>query len=384
MQFGKRKLGAAIFALVMSVPVSGLAASNGKVFTTQDHKILVERMADRLNNPWSLAFLPNGDMLVTEVGGKLVLLKEDTFKKRTVRNVPKVVSSGQGGLLDIVVDPDFADNNTVYLSYSEAGAGNSKGTAIASARFDPQASRPALSDVRVIFRQSPKSNTGRHFGSRIVVARDGTLFVTLGDRGEREEAQNLKKHLGKVVRINKDGSVPADNPFKGASDALPEIYSYGHRNPQGATLDPKTGRLWTLSHGARGGDEINQPEAGKNYGWPVISYGRHYSGGKIGIGTKGPDMEQPVHYWDPSIAPSGLTFYSGDLFPKWKGNLFAGALKDKLISRLEMSGGRVVREEQLLAGEYGRIRDIRQGPSGAIWFLTDRTRGGLFRISPAS
>lgn len=384
MQFGKRDLGAAICALVMGVPASSLAASNGKVFTTQDHKILVERMADRLNNPWSLAFLPNGDMLVTEVGGKLVLLTANTFKKRTVRNVPKVVSSGQGGLLDIVVDPDFTNNNTVYLSYSEAGAGNSKGTAVASARLDPQASRPALSDVQVIFRQSPKSNTGRHFGSRIVVAQDGTLFITLGDRGEREEAQNLKKHFGKVVRINKDGSVPADNPFKGASNALPEIYSYGHRNPQGATLDPMTGRLWTLSHGARGGDEINQPEAGKNYGWPVISYGRHYSGGKIGIGTKGPGMEQPVHYWDPSIAPSGLTFYSGDLFPKWKGNLFAGALKDKLISRLEMSAGRVVKEEQLLAGEYGRIRDIRQGPSGAIWFLTDRTRGGLFRISPAS
>lgn len=367
-------------ALILGAPVH--ATAKGQTHQTRDHAIVVEKLVDRLKHPWALAFLPGGDMLVTERGGRLLLIDAAKYQKYSVSGVPDVTASGQGGLLDVVVDPQFAENRTIYLSYSEPGTGGKRGTAVARARLEIGTGRPALKNAEVIFRQKPKVSGGRHFGSRIVIARDGTLFVTLGDRGSREEAQNPKSHFGKVVRINKDGSVPADNPFKSGSETLPEIFSLGHRNPQGATLDPATGRLWTLSHGARGGDEINRPQAGKNYGWPTISYGRHYSGGKIGLGTEAPDMEQPVHFWDPSIAPSGLTFYSGALFPKWRGNLFAGALKDQLISRLEISGGRVTGEEQILAGEYGRIRDVRQGPKGALWFLTDRNRGGLFRILP--
>lgn len=367
-------------ALLSTLPVG--ASANVQTHQTREHSIVVEKMVGRLKEPWALAFLPDGDMLVTERGGRLLLIDDEKFQKKSVAGVPKVSTSGQGGLLDVAVDPEFSENRTIYLSYSEPGSGGTRGTAVMRARLESGTGRPALKDAKVIFQQQPKVSGGRHFGSRIVVARDGTLFVTLGDRGVRKEAQNLKTHFGKVVRINRDGTVPADNPFKSGSNALPEIYSYGHRNPQGATLNPATGRLWTLSHGARGGDEINRPQAGKNYGWPTISYGRHYSGGKIGIGTKAPGMEQPVHYWDPSIAPSGLTFYSGDLFPKWRGNLFAGALKDQLISRLEISKGRVTAEEQILVGKYGRIRDVRQGPKGALWFVNDKNRGGLFRILP--
>jgi len=367
-------------ALLSTMPVA--ASANGQTYQTREHSIVVEKMVDRLKEPWALAFLPDGDMLVTERGGRLLLIDSEKFRKNSVSGVPKVAAGGQGGLLDVAVDPEFAKNRTIYLSYSDPGPNGMRGTAVMRARLEAGTGRPALKDARVIFKQQPKASGGRHFGSRIVVARDGTLFVTLGDRGVRKEAQNLKTHFGKVVRINKDGTVPADNPFKSESNALPEIYSFGHRNPQGATLNPATGRLWTLSHGARGGDEINRPQAGRNYGWPTISYGRHYSGGKIGIGTEAPGMEQPVHYWDPSIAPSGLTFYSGDLFPKWRGNLFAGALKDQLISRLEISNGRVTGEEQILKGQYGRIRDIRQGPNGAIWFVNDKNRGGLYRILP--
>ena len=322
-------------------------------------------------------------MLVTERGGKLLLIDGRTFAKTRVAGLPKVAIGGQGGLLDIIIDPDFADNQTVFLSYSEPGTNGLKGTAVARARLAIVGNQMSLTALKVIFRQTPKTNTRHHYGSRIVVARDGTLFITLGERGMRAEAQNLSTHFGKVVRINKDGSVPSDNPFRNTENALPEIYSYGHRNPQGATLHPQTGQLWTLSHGARGGDEVNQPKAGKNYGWPVISYGRHYSGAKIGLGSQAPDMEQPVHYWDPSIAPSGLTFYSGNLFPKWRGNLFAGALKSQLISRLVLSQGNVVSEEALLVKQFGRIRDVRQGPAGALWFLTDRAKGGLYRILPA-
>ena len=378
------RMSAALCCAVLFPLAPAWAESDSRRFETKHHAVVVEKVVGKLNHPWALAFLPDGNMLVTERSGKLLLIDAGSRAKRSVSGVPKVAASGQGGLLDIAVDPAFASNRTVYFSYSERGTDGGKGTAIASARLDLNGSKPALINKNVIFRQHPKTNGGRHFGSRIVVSGDGTLFVTLGERGKREEAQNLTTHLGKVIRINKDGSIPRDNPFRDKAEALPEIYSYGHRNPQGATLNPETGHLWTLSHGARGGDEINRPEAGKNYGWPVISYGRHYSGAKIGVGTKAPDMEQPVHYWDPSIAPSGLTFYSGALFPKWRGNLFAGALKSQLISRLEVSGGRVVGEERILAGEYGRIRDIREGPDGALWFLNDKKNGGLFRIVPAS
>jgi len=374
---------AAAWLIIGGTFLCGQASASPRTYETKHHTINVEEMAGGLNHPWSLAFLPGGDMLVTERRGRLYRIDAQSFRKQEVAGVPDVAHGGQGGLLDIVVDPEFSANRTVYFSYSEPGSGGRKGTAVAAARFDAGPNGPVLRKLKVIFRQAPKTATSQHFGSRIVVADDGTLFITLGERGRSEQAQDLGTHLGKVVRINKDGSIPPDNPFRSVKGALPAIYSYGHRNPQGAALDPQTGLLWTLSHGARGGDEINQPKPGKNYGWPVISHGRHYSGEKIGVGTSAPDMEQPVHYWDPSIAPSGLAFYSGNLFSKWKGNLFVGALKDQLISRLELSGGRVVGEERLLTGKYGRIRDIRQGPDGAIWFLTDRARGGLYRIVPA-
>ena len=226
-----------------------------------------------------------------------------------------------------------------------------------------------------------KTDSGRHFGSRIVVARDGNLFVTIGDRAERERAQDPQDAAGSVLRISKDGSIPADNPFADGKQGLPEIFSIGHRNAQGATLHPETGELWTLSHGARGGDEINRPEAGKNYGWPVISYGKHYSGAKIGVGSEAPGMEQPVYYWDPSIAPSGLAFYSGELFPEWEGNLFAGALKFRMLVRLEIKDGRVVHEEELFQGVYGRVRDVRVFDDGALWLLTDSDNGKILRIN---
>jgi len=240
-----------------------------------------------------------------------------------------------------------------------------------------------LEDVQVLFRQEPKSRGGRHFGSRLVLAGDGTLFVTIGDRGERSRAQDTTVNRGQVVRIRTDGRIPADNPFVGREDARPEIWSYGHRNPQGATLHPETGALWLHEHGARGGDEVNIPLAGRNYGWPTISYGRHYSGAKIGEGTEKPGMEQPAYYWDPSIAPSGITFYTGDKFPEWSGNLLVGALKYQLVARLEFDGESVVKEERLLDGIGERIRDVRQGPDGYVYLLTDESDGQILRLEPA-
>ncbi len=378
-----RALGAVPLALIGFAAMTAPALAESRTFDTRHHTIEVTQVADGFSNPWAVAFLPDRSMLITERDGDMVLIDPEGNNRREVRNVPRVAAGGQGGLLDVVVDPDFASNNTIFLSYSEPGSGGERGTAVARAELDVSGNRPSLENVTVIFQQQPKTRGGRHFGSRIVFARDGTLMVTLGDRGDREEAQNRGNHIGKVVRINKDGSVPSDNPFLNTDGALPELWSIGHRNAQGAALHPETGKLWTSAHGARGGDEINIPEAGKNYGWPVISYGRHYSGAKIGTGTEAAGMEQPVHYWDPSIAPSGLTFYSGRLFPEWRGNLFAGALKDQLISRLELSGERVASEERILTNAYGRIRDVREGPEGALWFLTDRGNGGLYRITPA-
>ena len=381
-RFRAGRTGAIAFCL--SLLAAAPIVASAETIQTKHHAIEVQEVADGLRHPWSLAFLPDGNLLVTERRGRLYRVDPKTGKKSRVDGIPRVAARGQGGLLDVVLDPDFASNNQVYLSYSEPGSGGEAGTAVMRAKFTDDGNNPRLTDQQTIFRQSPKSGGGRHFGSRIVFARDGNLFVTIGDRGQRPEAQNTKNHIGSVVRIAPDGSVPEDNPFLGNGDALDEIWSFGHRNPQGAALNPQTGELWTLSHGARGGDEVNISRAGKNYGWPEISYGTHYSGAKIGSGTEAPGMEQPIHYWDPSIAPSGLTFYTGDLFPEWRGNLFAGALKDQLISRLELDGDRVVGEEQLLEGRFGRVRDVRQGPDGALWFLTDRDNGGVYRIVPAS
>lgn len=340
----------------------------------------VARVARGLANPWSLAFLPGGRMLVTERPGRLRLLAPDGRAEANIAGVPEVFARGQGGLLDVCLDPDFAANRKLYLSFAEPRDG---GAATSVLRASLPANSQTLSDQRVIFRQLPASSGSQHFGSRIVPARDGTLFIALGERGQKEKSQDLSTHYGKVVRINRDGSVPPDNPFVGRSDARPEIYSYGHRNIQGAALHPQTGQLWTVEHGARGGDEINLPLPGRNYGWPVITYGRDYSGLRIGEGTQKAGMEQPYHYWDPSIAPSGTMFYTGDLFPRWKGNMFVGALAGSHIARLELGPDKVLREEKLLADLGHRFRDIRQGPDGAIYTLTDDADGELLRIEPA-
>ena len=366
--------------LVSATLIAAASPAAAEVIETDHHRLRVVSLAAGLEHPWGLAFLPDGRMIVTEREGAVRLIGSDGLMSKPLEGTPKVVASGQGGMLDVALDPNYASNQTIYLSYSEPGDGGA-GTAVARARLDPEASR--LDDLRVIFRQQPKSSGGRHFGSRLVFGRDGNLFVTLGDRGQRNRTQDTSIHRGQVIRIAPDGSVPADNPFVGRSGFRPETWSNGHRNPQGAALHPETGKLWVHEHGARGGDEINVAEAGKNYGWPVIAYGRHYSGGRIGEGQSKAGLEQPVYYWDPSIAPSGMAFYSGDKFPAWRGNLLVGALKFALVARLELDGERVIGEERILTlGK--RIRDVREGPDGYIYLLTDSRNGEILRVEPAA
>lgn len=344
-----------------------------------DTKLEITTVGGGLAHPWSLAFLPDGRMLVTERPGRLRYVDDKGALSDPVAGVPVVFAERQGGLLDVVLDPDFASNATIYLSYSEPAADGTNGTAVARARLDGM----RLADVTVIFRQQPKVKSGHHFGSRLIFARDGNLFVTLGERNsERDSAQDLGTHLGKIVRITRDGKAPSDNPFVGRSGALPEIWSYGHRNTQGATLHPESGRLWAVEHGPRGGDEINLPVPGRNYGWPVITYGREYHGPAIGEGTEKAGMEQPLHYWVPSIGPSGMAFHSGRGYPQWKGQLFVGALAAKQLVRIEFDpDGDVRSEERIAIGE--RVRDVREGPDGALYLLTDEDAGRLLRIVPA-
>ena len=338
----------------------------------------VTTYAQGLEHPWALAFLPDGRLLVTERPGRLRIVDRQGRLSQPLTGVPAVHARGQGGLLDVALDPKFAENRILYLSYAEPGAGGA-GTAVARATLG----NGGLSGVRVIYRQQPKVSGSGHFGSRIVFRRDGTLFVTQGDRmAYREQAQNLTSLLGKVVRINADGSIPKDNPFVGRQGVRPEIWSYGHRNVQGAALHPQTGELWTIEHGARGGDELNRPQAGKNYGWPVITYGIDYSGAKIGTGTAKAGMEQPVYYWDPVIAPAGALFYTGNAFPAWKGNLFVGSLSPGALVRLAVRDGRVVGEERYLGNLDERIRDIAEGPDGAIYMVTDSPNGRVLRLAP--
>ncbi|HEU4886592.1 MAG TPA: PQQ-dependent sugar dehydrogenase [Thermoanaerobaculia bacterium] len=335
----------------------------------------VTTVATGLEHPWGLAFLPDGRMLVTERPGRLRFVSRDGKLSAPLAGVPSVYAQGQGGLLDVALDPAFAKNQTIYLSFAEPEDGLA-GTAVARAKL----SDSGLTDVRVIYRQQPKVRGGGHYGSRIVFRRDGTMFVTQGDRmNYREQAQNLTSGLGKVVRINSDGTIPKDNPFLGRKDVRPEIWSYGHRNVQSAALHPDTGDLWTVEHGARGGDELNRPQAGKNYGWPVITYGIDYSGAKIGEGTAKAGMEQPVYYWDPVIAPSGMLFYTGDAYPGWKGSIFIGSLQPGRLVRLQMQNGRVAREERYLDMDQ-RIRDVAQGPDGLIYVITDEDDGKILRL----
>lgn len=348
---------------------------------TANVKFDVKTVTSGLEHPWSLAFLPDGRMLVTERPGRLRVISPEGTKSAPIRGLPKVDSRNQGGLLDVVLDPSYATNQLIYFSYSEPREGGN-GTAVARARFLGD----RVENVDVIWRMKPTLDSTMHFGSRLVFARDGTLFITTGERSileGRKQAQWLSSDFGKIVRINSDGTIPKDNPFVGKKDALPEIYSYGHRNIQAAALHPETGQLWEVEHGARGGDEINVIEKGKNYGWPTITYGIEYSGEKIGKGiTQAPGMEQPIYYWDPVIAPSGMAFYTADLFPAWKGSLFVGGLAPKYVARLTLEGNRVTGEERLLQGK-ARFRDVRVGPDGALYLLTDEDNGELLKLVPA-
>ena len=351
----------------------GLALAQGQVLKPVT-------VASGLQNPWSLAFLADGRMLVTEKAGRLRIVTPDGQLGEPIHGLPKVETAGQGGLLDVALDPAFRDNATVYWSFSEADPDGGRGNSTAVARGKLEGNR--LSGVQVIFRQTPKFASSAHFGSRLVFARDGRLFITLGDRfSRRDDAQLLDNHHGKIVRIEADGKVPADNPFVGKAGALPEIWSYGHRNVQGAAIHPTTGELWADEHGPQGGDELNAVEAGKNYGWPVITYGAEYgSGAKIGVGTSQPGMEQPLTYWVPSIATSGLAFLTSERYPGWNGNAFVGGLRKQLLVRLELDGRKVVREHRLLQDLGERIRDVRQGPDGWLYVLTDSSNGRIIRL----
>jgi aldose sugar dehydrogenase len=363
--------------LAASVSVLSIAPAAAQQSTIYGD-LKVETIASGLRNPWGLAFLPDGRFLVTERPGQMRLISRDGKKSEPLAGVPRVYAVGQGGLLDVVLDRDFAESQTIYFCFAEPMEGGGR-TSLARARLRTD----KIEDVRVIFRQAGPPSTGNHWGCRITQTPDRNLFLTLGDHdAHRNLAQSLDNHIGKIVRVRPDGSVPTDNPFVNRKDALPEIWSYGHRNLQGAALEPSSGRYFTHEHGAKGGDEINVPEAGKNYGWPIITYGVDYSGAKIGIGTERAGLEQPVYYWKPSIAPSGMAFYQGDLFPAWRGNMFVGGLASQSLVRVEIANNKVAKEERLLEKMSERIRDVRSGPDGALWLLTDARDGKLLRVSP--
>ena len=348
--------------------------------------VTLATVASGLEHPWAVAFLPDGQFLVTERPGRMRVVAASGEVGPPLAGVPSVAAGGQGGLLDVVTDTDFARNRRIYFCFSEPAASGAAGNSTALARATLADGARSLQDVKVIFSQRPKVASSMHFGCRIVQARDGNLFLALGERNQRRaDAQTLDNHHGKIVRVTPDGAVPEDNPFRQRAGALPEIWSYGHRNPQGATLAPD-GTLWMHEHGPQGGDEINLPQPGRNYGWPVITYGENYGGGKMGEGTAKPGMEQPLHYWVPSIAPSGMAFLTSTRYGEaWKGSLFVGSLKFGTLHRLEFAagGGPLRREEKLLEGSGERIRDVRQGPDGLLYLLTDSSRGRLLRLLPA-
>ncbi len=351
------------------------------VVTSEEHSFRVVILTQGLEFPWGLAFLPDGRRLVTERPGRLRLVAADgALDPKPVDGLPPIAIHGQGGLLDVALHPQFAENGWVYLSYAARGEGGI-GTEVARGRL----AEHRLENVEILYRQQPKSGGGRHFGSRLVFDRQGYLYITQGDRGEMERAQQLDDLAGKIVRLHDDGRIPADNPFVKQAGARPGIYSLGNRNVQGAALHPITGELWAHEHGPQGGDEVNVIRAGRNYGWPVITYGVEYViGTKIGEGTHKSGMEQPLHIWVPSIAPSGMAFYGGDRFPRWRGDLFVGALRDQMLVHLRFDGEKVRKEERLLKNELGRIRDVRSGPDGYLYLLTDASDGVIARLEPAA
>ncbi len=351
--------------------------AGAQVMESERHGFRLVTLAEGLEHPWSMAFLPDGAILVTERPGRLRVVRDGVLDPAPVAGTPRVAARGQGGLLDVLPDPDFARNRLIYLSYAGPGDGGS-GTEVARARLG-DGGLEGLSRILAVAR---KSGGGRHFGSRLAFGADGMLYVTAGERGSPDRAQDLTDMAGSILRIAPDGSVPPDNPFVGQAGVNPWIYSYGHRNPQGLTRHPATGEIWAVEHGPRGGDELNRIEPGVNYGWPIITHGRAYSGFSIGEGKAKPGMAQPVAFWVPSISPSGMAFYDGDAFPRWRNNLFIGALSGQALVRLEVEGTRVVYEERLLHSLDERIRDVRQGPDGLIYLLTDSPDGALLRLEP--
>ncbi|MCP4009995.1 MAG: PQQ-dependent sugar dehydrogenase [Proteobacteria bacterium] len=373
-------MGGLVFSLALH---QGTLYAQSRVFKSDKHKFVVTEMVKGLEHPWGMAFMPDGDILVTERGGHLRIISKGELLDQAIGGLPEIEEVGQGGLLGIALHPDFASNQRVYLSYAGLQNGRAS-TEVLRGRLQGM----SLHNVETIFRALPKTKGGRHFGSRLLFAPDKTLYISLGDRGfkpslcQKHPSQQLENHLGSLIRIRDDGSIPSDNPFAGHQDVKPEIYTYGNRNMQGMALHPDTQQIWTHEHGPQGGDEINIMQPGINYGWPVITYGVNYGiGTKICEGTHKQGMQQPNYKWVPSIAPSGMAFYTGDDLPAWKGNLFVGSLKFGLLVRLELRGNEIIGEERLLNDEYGRIRDVVQGPDGYLYLLTDSSIGSLLRIS---
>ena len=378
-----------MFALIswMFVPSAAFAQ---KIVDTEQYKVNAVTLVSGLSNPWGLAFLPDGRMLVTERAGRMRIIEGGKLVPAAISGLPVAVEHGQGGMLDVVLHPKYAQTGWIYWTYN-AGVPGAYGTEVARGKLGGTREALTMTDVQILFKLEPKTGAGQHFGSRIVFDRAGFLIVTFGDRGDNpnkgaeERAQKLNDHAGKSIRLTDDGKVPPDNPFIKTAGAKPEIWTYGHRNMQGAAIHPITGKIWTHEHGPQGGDEINILVPGINYGWPVITYGVNYgTGTKIGEGTEKAGMAQPIYTWVPSIAPSGMAFYSGNYFPKWKGNLFVGALAKQSLVRLTLDGEKVVSEERLFVNKLGRIRDVREGPDGHLYLLTDATDGELIRLDLAN
>ena len=373
----KTSLATVFIVAMLMIGIPGNRPAWAKALPPQP-EFKVSTIAEGLEHPWGMAFLPDGNILVTERPGRLRLIKNGVLQAAAVGGLPEISATGQGGLLDVALHPDYLNNGWVYFSYS-AGQDGNIGTEVGRGQLvDNQ-----IKNWQTLFRLTPKSNAAQHFGSRLVFDSQNHLYITLGDRGERFRAQDTNDHAGSVIRLHDDGSIPDNNPFSHVAGSKPEIYSFGHRNIQGAALHPASGKLWIHEHGPQGGDELNVVELGKNYGWPVITYGKEYvTGDDIGEGTHKAGMQQPIYYWVPSIAPSGMTFYNGDKFPAWQGNLFIGSLKFKLLVRLVLEGNKVIHEQRLLKNELGRIRDVETAPDGFLYLLTDEDDGKLVRLEP--
>jgi glucose/arabinose dehydrogenase len=367
-----------VLLMCMAFPLPAWAQEGTSVFKSEKHAFRVATLVTGLENPWSIAFLPDGRMLVTERAGRLRLVSHDfKLNPKPIDGLPEVVPQGQGGLFDVVLHPQYAQNGWIYWAYNAPGPGG-WGTALARGKLQDH----RMTEVQVLFSMQPKTRSNHHFGGRIVFDQAGLLYLTLGDRGDKDRAQKLSDHAGSVIRLHDDGRVPANNPFVKRAGALTEKWTLGNRNMQGAALHPQTGELWTHEHGPQGGDEVNVMRSGFNYGWPVITYGVNYGlGTKIGEGQAKAGLEQPLHVWVPSIAPSGMAFVSGSRFPQWQGNLLVGALRGQTLVRLTLEGEKVLGEERLLQGR-SRLRDVRMGPDGFIYLLTDEAQGTLLRLEP--